>query len=163
MQERPENLDSFELQDTDIEAQGYDPDTGAPVDVGSNWLGHPLVDPSDLGQSGLGIERPIGLEDREDNGQAGPTQENGGLGLGDEEGLGRSGLTESGEIGDQVSTDLGSEDRAARRANEGQQATFFQEEVKEEPELGRDQLDTMLPPIYAQPNKLDTERSEDAE
>lgn len=81
--------------------QGLDPVSGGPSETGSNWLALEGVDPDDLGNGGNAIRPRLGMEDREDNGQRGPTQENGGLGLGDEEGLGRTGLSEAGDIGDQ--------------------------------------------------------------
>lgn len=154
MQERQNHLDILEAHDTDAEAQGFDPDTGSPIDVGSNWLGRPAVDPVDLGESGSRLDRQPGKEDREDNGQAGPTQENGGLGLGDEEGLGRPGLTEAGEIGDQTFT----AGTPLSDDSEGFDETSETSIPIQEPSLDRDQLDTMLPPLYAEPNDLDQER-----
>lgn len=158
MQENQDDLFGFELHDTDAEAQGFDPDTGAPVDVGSNWLGRPAVDLTDLGESGSRLDRHVGPEDREDNGQAGPTQENGGLGLGDEEGLGRTGLTEAGEIGDQVAGGRNSLDGVLDQDSEGFDKTIEMPRPEQEPTLDRDQLDTMIPPVYAEPNNLDEER-----
>src|SRR5690242_16518482 len=89
----PDNIDD------ESEATGYDWATGRPVGLASNWLQDPTLEADELGEGGASLEVVLSPEDREDNGQAGPTQENGGLGLGDEEGLGRSALTEPGEIG----------------------------------------------------------------
>ena len=90
------------LRDKEVSSQpGYDPATGSPTEIGSNWLSQEGIDPFELGQGGDAIAPTVGMEDREDNGQSGPTQENGGLGLGDEEGLGRTGLSEAGDISDQ--------------------------------------------------------------
>ena len=81
------------------EAEGFDPATGSPIDIGSNWLVEPMIDPEELGEDAKMLKDKLGPEDREDNGQSGPTQENGGIGLGDEEGLGRTSLSEAGLIG----------------------------------------------------------------
>jgi len=83
---------------TDVQL-GYDPETGAPKEPGSNWLAFEGLSQEELGDAYDLAPYLVGLEDREDNGQSGPTRDNGGLGYGDEEGLGRTGLTEAGAFG----------------------------------------------------------------
>lgn len=79
--------------------QGYDPDTGRPLDPGSNWLAFEGMGHEDVATPGDSAGIYFGFEDREDNGQSGPTKDSGGLGFGDEEGLGRTGLSEAGSLG----------------------------------------------------------------
>ena len=137
----------------------------APRDLTSNWLG-PIeaIEPEELGVAGEGYLAHVNPEDREDNGQAGPTQENGGIGLGDEEGLGRTGLSEAGVIGAREHDAGGALDRLLQRER-GPVGDLDADDdetdrPRREPALGRDRLDSMITPFYAEPNDLDSERDD---
>ena len=145
--------------------EGYEDDMeDAPKDLTSNWLS-PIdeIEPEELGVAGDQWQAPINPEDREDNGQAGPTQENGGLGLGDEEGLGMPGLTEAGVMGSREHDAGGALDRLMQREYGPLGEETEDDEVDRplrEPELRRDRLDSMIPPMYAEPNDLASERDD---
>ncbi|MBS1714744.1 MAG: hypothetical protein JST30_10460 [Armatimonadetes bacterium] len=158
--ERPADVwdDPTPIEDDDDDMED------APKDMASNWLS-PIegVEPEELGVAGDRWQAPLSPEDREDNGQAGPTQENGGLGLGDEEGLGLHGLTEAGVMGSRDHDAGGALDRLLQRETGPLDDVDDEDEAerpRREPELRRDRLDSMLPPMYAEPNDLDAERDD---
>lgn len=138
---------------------GMDHQTGAPVDPGSNWLATTGVEPDELGSEGARGRIVTGSEDREDNGQDGPTQENGGLGLGDEEGLGRTGLSEAGAIGDQDSN-LGADPR--RR---DQEPVTDGQDLPENQTLSDETVDdeerSVPPPPRGEPRRVNEEGMEE--